>query len=194
MVCFCAFLNLSCPRRCVKSAFLLPVLFWQSPVGVRNVLFCPPQKRHVSRVSAVSSCSPLVFSVCVFPCSSSCRTLCARICVFISCLLHKDHDGSQSWSSFLNWFLYISPGTIRIYSVYQPDYNKNTKDPDHYCDKTLYLFAFWTTNLAFVLLAVLFFSYSLAVYFLIESDDSEAQTLLGDNQNNAMFIVNFFQR
>lgn len=167
---------------------------------MRNVLFALPPSCLCNQcepcLPAVSSwsCSPLVFSVCVFPCSSSCRTLCARICVFFSCLLHKDHDGSQSWSSFLNWFLYISPGTIRIYSVYQPDYNKNTKDPDHYCDKTLYLFAFWTTNLAFVLLAVLFFSYSLAVYFLIESDDSEAQTLLGDNQNNAMFIVYFFQR
>ncbi|CAI5668940.1 unnamed protein product [Oreochromis niloticus] len=108
---------------------------------------------------------------------------------------------SKRWCGIILWsasiafvFVWFIMGTIRIYSAYQPDYNKNTKDPDHYCDKTLYLFAFWTTNLAFVLLAVLVCSYSLAIYFFIESDDNETQTLLGDNQNNAMFIVYFFQR
>ena len=41
-----------------------------------------------------------------------------------------------------------------IYSIYQPNYNKNTTHVDPYCDKTLYLFAFWTTTLVYILLAL----------------------------------------
>ncbi|KAL4006815.1 chitin synthase [Sarotherodon galilaeus] len=103
---------------------------------------------------------------------------------------------SKKWCNIIFWsvsitgvFIWFILGTIYIYSAYQPDYNKNTKDPDHYCDKTLYLFAFWTTNLAFVLLAVLVCSCFLAIYFMTDIIDGEAQTLLGDNQNNIYIFV-----
>uniref|UniRef100_A0A672GGQ0 Uncharacterized protein n=1 Tax=Salarias fasciatus TaxID=181472 RepID=A0A672GGQ0_SALFA len=63
---------------------------------------------------------------------------------------------------FLCWFI---TGNVWIYSIYQPDYNKNTTNIDQYCDKTLYLFAFWTTNLAYILLG-LFLVCFLACRFL----------------------------
>uniref|UniRef100_A0A3B5L1F8 Si:dkey-19b23.12 n=1 Tax=Xiphophorus couchianus TaxID=32473 RepID=A0A3B5L1F8_9TELE len=42
-------------------------------------------------------------------------------------------------------------GNIWIYSIYQPEYNKNATDVSRYCNKTLYLFAFWNTTLVYIL-------------------------------------------
>lgn len=44
------------------------------------------------------------------------------------------------------WFI---AGSVWIYSVYPPDYTGTD-----YCDKTLYLFAFWTTTVVYILLAI----------------------------------------
>lgn len=41
-----------------------------------------------------------------------------------------------------------------IYSIYEPNYDKNATVVGSYCDKTLYLFAFWTTTLAYILLGL----------------------------------------
>uniref|UniRef100_A0A8C1RUB0 Si:dkey-19b23.12 n=1 Tax=Cyprinus carpio TaxID=7962 RepID=A0A8C1RUB0_CYPCA len=41
-------------------------------------------------------------------------------------------------------------GSVWIYSVYPPNYNQ-TMAGDAYCNKTLYLFAFWTTILGNIL-------------------------------------------
>ncbi|KAM7366309.1 hypothetical protein PAMP_015759 [Pampus punctatissimus] len=41
-------------------------------------------------------------------------------------------------------------GNVWIYSIYEPNYNKTSMDP--YCDKALYLFAFWSTNLTYILI------------------------------------------
>lgn len=49
----------------------------------------------------------------------------------------------------------FSSGNVWIYSIYEPDYNKNTNSTDLYCDKTLYLFAFWTTTLVYIMVGVL---------------------------------------
>lgn len=46
------------------------------------------------------------------------------------------------------------PGNVWIYSIYEPNYNKNATSAEPYCDKTLYLFAFWTTTLVYILLGV----------------------------------------
>lgn len=50
----------------------------------------------------------------------------------------------------------LSPGNVWIYSIYEPNYNKNTTGVDPYCDRTLYLFAFWTTTLIYILLGLIF--------------------------------------
>ncbi|XP_061565552.1 transmembrane protein 272-like [Cololabis saira] len=49
------------------------------------------------------------------------------------------------------WFI---AGNVWIYSIYQPNYDKNTTSVDPYCDKTLYLFSFWTTTLVYILLGL----------------------------------------
>lgn len=50
-------------------------------------------------------------------------------------------------------FTPLSPtGNVWIYSIYQPSYDTGTD----YCNKTLYLFAFWTTTLVYILLGITF--------------------------------------
>ncbi|XP_070710996.1 transmembrane protein 272-like [Pempheris klunzingeri] len=58
--------------------------------------------------------------------------------------------GSVNLLFFLCWF---TTGNYWIYSIYEPNYNK-TVSIDTYCDKTLYLFAFWTTNVTYVQLVL----------------------------------------
>ncbi|KAK1889743.1 Transmembrane protein 272 [Dissostichus eleginoides] len=61
-----------------------------------------------------------------------------------------------TWNSLTSLFLFcwFIAGNVWIYSIYQPNYNKNSTDVDPYCDRTLYLFAFWTTTLVYILLGV----------------------------------------
>ncbi|XP_059211401.1 transmembrane protein 272-like [Centropristis striata] len=60
------------------------------------------------------------------------------------------------WNSLASFFLFcwFIAGNVWIYSIYQPNYNKNTTNVDPYCDKTLYLFAFWTTTVVYILLGL----------------------------------------
>ncbi|XP_067435979.1 transmembrane protein 272-like isoform X1 [Thunnus thynnus] len=55
---------------------------------------------------------------------------------------------------FICWLI---AGSIAIYSIYEPNYEK--RRADSYCNKTLYLFAFWSTNLIYVLLGVIICSF-----------------------------------
>ncbi|XP_071374793.1 transmembrane protein 272-like [Centroberyx affinis] len=61
-----------------------------------------------------------------------------------------------AWNSLASLFLFcwFIAGNVWIYSIYQPNYNETTTDVDPYCNKTLYLFAFWTTTLCYILLGV----------------------------------------
>ncbi|MEQ2314307.1 hypothetical protein AMECASPLE_010727 [Ameca splendens] len=73
-------------------------------------------------------------------------------------------DGSRTmlsqsfttWNSLVSTFLFcwFITGNVWIYSVYQPNYSKNATDVSSYCNKTLYLFAFWTTTLVYILLGL----------------------------------------
>ncbi|XP_074480709.1 transmembrane protein 272-like [Sebastes fasciatus] len=58
------------------------------------------------------------------------------------------------------WFI---TGNVWIFSIYQPNYNKNTTNVDLYCDKTLYLFAFWTSILFYMLLGLFLVSCCCAI-------------------------------
>ncbi|XP_041740951.1 transmembrane protein 272-like [Coregonus clupeaformis] len=84
----------------------------------------------------------------------------------LSCLpCAQDSDGIDpnplnhlctTWSTLASFFLFcwFISGNVWIYSIYQPNFNQTlTEDP--YCNKTLYLFAFWTTTLAYVVLGLL---------------------------------------
>lgn len=54
----------------------------------------------------------------------------------------------------LTLFTFTPPtGNVWIYSIYQPSYTPGT---DQYCNKTLYLFSFWTTTLVYIFLGIVF--------------------------------------
>ncbi|XP_056611603.1 transmembrane protein 272-like [Triplophysa dalaica] len=59
------------------------------------------------------------------------------------------------WNSLVSAFIFcwVICGSVWIYSIYPPNYNQ-TLAGDLYCNKTLYLFAFWTTTLGYILLAL----------------------------------------
>ncbi|XP_042072889.1 transmembrane protein 272-like [Haplochromis burtoni] len=55
----------------------------------------------------------------------------------------------KAWNSLAMFFVFcwFIAGDVWIYSIYQPNYDKNTTNVDPYCNKTLYLFAFWINTL-----------------------------------------------
>ncbi|XP_047657223.1 zgc:103586 isoform X1 [Tachysurus fulvidraco] len=59
------------------------------------------------------------------------------------------------------WFL---TGTVWVFSIYPPNYNSSAEG--HYCQRTLYLFAFWFNILCF--LSVLFLIPCCICYFVYE--------------------------
>lgn len=63
-----------------------------------------------------------------------------------------------TWNSLTSVFLFcwFIAGNVWIYSIYQPNYTKNATDVSSYCNKTLYLFAFWTTTLVYILIGLFF--------------------------------------
>ncbi|XP_063320907.1 transmembrane protein 272-like [Pelmatolapia mariae] len=72
---------------------------------------------------------------------------------------------SIAWNSVTSVFLFcwFIAGNVWIYSIYQPNYIKNTTDVSSYCNKTLYLFAFWTTTLVYILVGLFFLCGSLVL-------------------------------
>ncbi|KAM4611723.1 transmembrane protein 272 isoform 1-T4 [Polymixia lowei] len=84
----------------------------------------------------------------------------------LSCLpcVKEPDEGTSSplslfctaWHSLVSTFLvgWFIAGNVWIYSIYQPNYNQTTTEVDPYCNKTLYLFAFWTTTLIYILLGL----------------------------------------
>ncbi|KAM8897723.1 transmembrane protein 272-like isoform 1-T2 [Spinachia spinachia] len=61
-----------------------------------------------------------------------------------------------AWSLLTSLFLFcwFIAGNVWIYSIYEPNYIRNSTNAEPYCDKTVYLFAFWTTTLIYILLAL----------------------------------------
>ncbi|KAJ3585748.1 hypothetical protein NHX12_014467 [Muraenolepis orangiensis] len=87
----------------------------------------------------------------------------------LSCLpcAHQQKDAPSTplsricvtWNSLTSLFIFcwFIAGNVWIYSIYEPNYNQTTTATDPYCNKTLYLFAFWTTTLLYILLCVFLF-------------------------------------
>ncbi|XP_058637659.1 transmembrane protein 272-like [Onychostoma macrolepis] len=65
------------------------------------------------------------------------------------------HRTCNAWNSLVSTFLlcWMICGSVWIYSIYPPNYNQ-TVTGEPYCNKTLYLFAFWTTTLAYIALGL----------------------------------------
>ncbi|TKS92887.1 hypothetical protein D9C73_027126 [Collichthys lucidus] len=88
------------------------------------------------------------------------------VLALLSCLpcAQEPKDGSTNplsricatWNSLITCFLFcwFIAGNVWIYSIYKPNFDKNTTNVDPYCDKTLYLFAFWVTTLVYIFIAL----------------------------------------
>ncbi|XP_035806250.2 transmembrane protein 272-like [Amphiprion ocellaris] len=87
----------------------------------------------------------------------------------LSCLpcAKKPEDGTTNplysvcsiWNLLVSLFLFawFIAGNVWIYSIYEPNYNKNSTSVAPYCDKTLYLFAFWTTTVGYIIIGSFLF-------------------------------------
>ncbi|XP_066516048.1 transmembrane protein 272-like [Hoplias malabaricus] len=87
----------------------------------------------------------------------------SMVLTVLSCLpcAQEPEDGRQSalsslctaWNSLVTLFLFcwFITGNVWIYSIYQPSYNPGLG----YCSKVLYLFAFWSTTVVYILLGLL---------------------------------------
>ncbi|KAI5609919.1 hypothetical protein C0J50_5591, partial [Silurus asotus] len=81
----------------------------------------------------------------------------------LSCLPFSQKDSPSLdlfcsiWNSLVSGFIlcWFIAGSVWIYSIYPANYNSTVVDIP-YCNKTLYLFAFWTTTLAYIILALVF--------------------------------------
>lgn len=74
-----------------------------------------------------------------------------------SALIYQSGDDKQTLNPFrgliqLFQFAWFIAGNVWIYSIYEPNYT----DPSspYFCNKTLYLFAFWVTNSYYILFGV----------------------------------------
>ncbi|KAL4006817.1 mitochondrial pyruvate carrier 1 [Sarotherodon galilaeus] len=96
-------------------------------------------------------------------------------------LLHLLHLVRCKWCNIgccsvpllLVCFLYLG-GNLLLYSDFKPNFNKSVTTGTIYCNKTFYLFAFWSTNLTYGLLALLFITFCCCKRREPDSDD-EAQ-------------------
>ncbi|XP_072544680.1 transmembrane protein 272-like [Salminus brasiliensis] len=136
--------SMSLPCLLISKLLLVAIPIAQIAMGVVYLNECP--KQHYI---------PLYLVVCgVF---STVRSL-------LSCLPcnKKEEDGSSSglnilcnvWNGlvFAFMFCWFISGSVWIYSIYPPNYN-STMPGEPYCNKTLYLFAFWTTTVTYIILA-----------------------------------------
>ncbi|XP_060768865.1 transmembrane protein 272-like isoform X2 [Neoarius graeffei] len=59
-----------------------------------------------------------------------------------------------TWNSLVTLFLFcwFIAGNVWIYSIYEPSYDQHTVQ---YCAKTLYLFAFWTVTLVYIIIGLI---------------------------------------
>ncbi|XP_073331723.1 transmembrane protein 272 [Pagrus major] len=91
----------------------------------------------------------------------------ALVLALLSCLpcAQEPEDGTTNplyrvcatWNSLISSFLFcwFICGNVWIYSIYKPNFDKTTTAMDPYCDRTLYLFAFWITTLVYILFGVI---------------------------------------
>uniref|UniRef100_A0AAY4EFX2 Uncharacterized protein n=1 Tax=Denticeps clupeoides TaxID=299321 RepID=A0AAY4EFX2_9TELE len=135
----------SVPVLIISKIFMVALPITQVAIGSVYLKDCPAQ-HYIPVYVLVSGVFALVLSL-------------------LSCLpcAQEPEDGGSSplgslctaWNSTVTLFLFcwFIAGNIWIYSIYQPSYIPGA---ENYCSKTLYLFAFWTTTLVYILLGMLF--------------------------------------
>ncbi|XP_051284817.1 transmembrane protein 272-like [Dicentrarchus labrax] len=129
-----------------SKLFLCIMPIAQIAIGAVHLDDCP-QQHYIPIYLIVAGVFGLVLALLAcLPCTQQPKdgttNLLSRVCA--------------TWNSLMSLFLFcwFIAGNVWIYSIYEPNYNKNTTDVDPYCDKTLYLFAFWTTSLTYIFLGL----------------------------------------
>ncbi|KAK2816045.1 hypothetical protein Q7C36_022316 [Tachysurus vachellii] len=85
------------------------------------------------------------------------------VLVVLSCLpcTQEEENGGgaistlcTTWNSLITLFLFcwFIAGNVWVYSIYEPSYDHHMLA---YCDKTLYLFAFWTITLVYIIIGLI---------------------------------------
>ncbi|XP_065140696.1 transmembrane protein 272-like [Paramisgurnus dabryanus] len=135
----------STPVLIISKIFVIVLPIAQVSIGAIHLHDCPVQP-YIPIYLLVSGVFALVLGL-------------------LSCLpcTQEPDDGTHSplsslcttWNSLVSLFLFcwFIAGNIWIYSIYQPNY---ISGKEQYCDKTLYLFAFWTTTLVYIFLGIIF--------------------------------------
>ncbi|XP_051284815.1 transmembrane protein 272-like [Dicentrarchus labrax] len=131
--------------------FMTGMAFAQLVIGAMYQFDCPRQRYIPVYLLVMGVITLLLVALNLLPCTAA-----------------GFGNNSELWSAlvslfFVCWFI---AGNVWIYSIYEHDYNKMTEDVGGYCNKTLYLFAFWTINVHYILLGLLILStcYSYFLY------------------------------
>ncbi|XP_077083778.1 transmembrane protein 272-like isoform X2 [Siphateles boraxobius] len=129
----------------ISKLLLLAIPIAQIAIGAVYLKDCPQQHYIPVYVLVCGVFSVFLALLSCLPCARETEegnhTSLSRICTVWNALV----------STFL--FCWLISGSVWIYSIYPPNYNQ-TVAGDPYCNKTLYLFAFWTTTLGYILLGV----------------------------------------
>ncbi|KAK5848332.1 hypothetical protein PBY51_005957 [Eleginops maclovinus] len=136
----------STPALAFSKLFVCIIPIAQIAIGAIHLHDCP-REHYIPIYLIVGGVFGLVLSLLsCLPCTKTpedgTSNALSRICV--------------TWNSLTSLFLFcwFIAGNVWIYSIYQPNYNKNSTSVDPYCDRTLYLFAFWTTTIVYILLGL----------------------------------------
>ncbi|XP_051757261.1 transmembrane protein 272-like [Ctenopharyngodon idella] len=129
----------------ISKLLLLALPIAQIAIGAVYLQDCPQQHYIPVYVLVCGVFSVLLALLSCLPCARETEetnhTMLSLICTVWNALV----------STFL--FCWLISGSVWIYSIYPPNYNQTLAEVP-YCNKTLYLFAFWTTTLGYVLLGV----------------------------------------
>ncbi|XP_058250578.1 transmembrane protein 272-like [Hemibagrus wyckioides] len=139
------FMNMTMNITCLVISKLLLVAFpiAQISIGAKYLKECPQQNYIPVYLLVCGVFSMALFLLTCLPCGQSDNPA-------LKCLY-------TIWNSLVTGFTFcwFIAGSVWIYSIYPPNYN-STVVGEPYCNKTLYLFAFWTTTLGYILLAIVF--------------------------------------
>ncbi|XP_066578735.1 transmembrane protein 272 [Amia ocellicauda] len=137
--------TLNTPSLVISKIITSAIPVAQIVIGVLYLHDCPRQ-RYIPIYLVVSG----VFTVAL------------SLLACLPCTKNEEEGGTggllgnvcTTWTSLASLFLFcwFITGNVWIYSIYQPNYTPGAAD---FCNKTLYLFAFWTTTLVYILLGVL---------------------------------------
>ncbi|XP_035805839.2 transmembrane protein 272-like [Amphiprion ocellaris] len=83
---------------------------------------------------------------------------------------------STTWICLVSFFFFcfFTAGITWIYSIDVPNFNKTMNSKDTFCNKTLYQFALWSTNLSYLVLLYILLC-SCCTCLLFGEDESTTQ-------------------